>query len=64
MTMPRGHTGTTSHGNTRDVRVERLGHVTIYKRGKSSTFTTANQARASGAEWTAPSILWPPGIRR
>jgi integrase len=35
MTMPRGHTGTTSHGNTRDVRVEHLGHVTIYKRGKS-----------------------------
>jgi hypothetical protein len=32
MTRPRGHTGTTSHGNTRDVRVERLGYVTIYKR--------------------------------
>jgi len=31
----RGHAGTTSNGHVRDVRVERLGRVTIYKRGKS-----------------------------
>ena len=31
----RGHTGTTPSGHTRDVRVERLGHVTIYKRGEN-----------------------------
>jgi len=31
----RGHTGTTPRGNTRDIKVERLGGVTIYKRGKN-----------------------------
>ena len=31
----RGHTGTTPRGNTRDMKVERLGGVTIYKRGKN-----------------------------
>ena len=35
MNAPHGHTGATAGGNTRDVRVQRMGHVTIYKRGKS-----------------------------
>jgi hypothetical protein len=30
---PLGHTGRTTAGNTRDVKVERIGPVTIYKRG-------------------------------
>lgn len=30
----RGHTGHTSAGHTRDVKVERVGKVTIYKRGE------------------------------
>ena len=30
---PVGHTGRTEAGNTRDVKVERIGPVTIYKRG-------------------------------
>jgi integrase len=30
---PVGHTGKTESGNTRDVKVERIGPVTIYKRG-------------------------------
>jgi hypothetical protein len=29
----RGHTGRTSRGNTRDLKVERVGAVTVYKRG-------------------------------
>jgi site-specific recombinase XerD len=29
-----GHTGRTTSGNTRDVKVERIGKVTIYKRGE------------------------------
>jgi len=29
----RGHTGFTSKGNTRDHKTERLGKVTVYKRG-------------------------------
>jgi hypothetical protein len=28
-----GHTGRTAAGHTRDVKVERVGKVTIYKRG-------------------------------
>ena len=28
-----GHTGRTTAGHTRDVKVERIGRVTIYKRG-------------------------------
>jgi hypothetical protein len=32
---PRGHTGRTDAGHTRDVKVERIGPVTIYKRGNS-----------------------------
>jgi integrase len=31
---PAGHTGRTGGGHTRDVNVERIGSVTIYKRGK------------------------------
>ena len=31
------HTGRTEAGNTRDVKVERIGKVTIYKRGESYT---------------------------
>ena len=31
----RGHTGQTDAGNTRDVKVDRIGRVTIYQRGKS-----------------------------
>ena len=30
---PAGHTGQTGQGHTRDVKVERIGPVTIYKRG-------------------------------
>jgi hypothetical protein len=30
---PTGHSGRTAAGNTRDVNVERIGPVTIYKRG-------------------------------
>ena len=30
---PRGHTGRTDQGHTRDVKVKRIGKVTIYKRG-------------------------------
>ena len=32
---PKGHTGQTDKGATRDVKVERIGRVTIYKRGRS-----------------------------
>ena len=32
---PKGHTGQTDQGNTRDVKVDRIGPVTIYKRGKT-----------------------------
>lgn len=32
---PKGHTGKTGAGNTRDVKIERLGPVTIYKRGEA-----------------------------
>src|SRR5580692_2198568 len=37
--MPRkksatGHTGRTAAGNTRDVKVERIGKVTVYQRGE------------------------------
>lgn len=32
---PVGHTGKTTGGNTRDVKVDRVGPVTIYKRGAS-----------------------------
>ncbi|HJZ54137.1 MAG TPA: hypothetical protein VKE74_04235, partial [Gemmataceae bacterium] len=32
---PAGHTGRTDSGHTRDVKVERIGPVTIYKRGKT-----------------------------
>jgi site-specific recombinase XerD len=31
----RDHTGQTAHGNVRDVKVDRIGKVTIYKRGQS-----------------------------
>ena len=31
----RGHTGYTKTGSVRDVRVQRIGRVTIYKRGKN-----------------------------
>ena len=31
----RGHTGRTKSGNVRDVKVQRIGRVTVYKRGKS-----------------------------
>jgi len=31
----RGHTGITPRGNIRDVTIERLGQVTVYKRGKN-----------------------------
>src|SRR5438128_6709183 len=30
---PGGHTGQTNAGHTRDIKVERIGPVTIYKRG-------------------------------
>src|SRR6516165_4830704 len=30
---PAGHTGRTAAGSTRDVKVERIGPVTVYKRG-------------------------------
>jgi len=33
--LPKGRTGWTDQGHTRDVKVDRLGHVTIHKRGKS-----------------------------
>jgi integrase len=33
--VPKGHTGQTESGHTRDLKVERIGRVTIYKRGKS-----------------------------
>jgi site-specific recombinase XerD len=33
--LARGHTGVTGKGNTRDTKVERVGRVTIYKRGLS-----------------------------
>jgi len=33
--QPRGHTGFTGTGSTRDVHVERMGRVTIYKRGRT-----------------------------
>lgn len=33
-TKPMGHTGFTANGNTRDVKVERIGKVTIYRRGE------------------------------
>jgi len=32
---PKGHTGRTAGGNTRDLKVERVGPVTIYKRGET-----------------------------
>ncbi len=32
---PSGHTGRTEAGNTKDVKVERIGPVTIYKRGQT-----------------------------
>ena len=32
---PVGHTGQTDAGHTRDVKVERIGPVTIYKRGST-----------------------------
>ena len=32
---PKGHTGTTEKGHTRDRHVDRIGRVTIYKRGQS-----------------------------
>jgi integrase len=32
---PAGHTGRTTSGNTRDVKVERIGPVTVYKRGNT-----------------------------
>lgn len=32
---PKGHTGQTDAGNIRDVKVERIGPVTIYKRGET-----------------------------
>ena len=32
---PSGHTGQTSSGNVKDVKVDRIGPVTIYKRGLS-----------------------------
>ncbi|HTK75586.1 MAG TPA: hypothetical protein VL371_10040, partial [Gemmataceae bacterium] len=32
---PAGHTGQTAAGYTRDVKVERIGPVTVYKRGHS-----------------------------
>jgi Ni/Co efflux regulator RcnB len=32
---PAGHTGKTSAGNVRDVKIERIDQVTIYKRGKT-----------------------------
>jgi len=31
----KGHTGHTSAGNVRDVRIQRIGRVTVYKRGKT-----------------------------
>src|SRR5437016_77080 len=31
---PAGHTGRTLAGHTRDIKVERVGKVTIYKRGE------------------------------
>jgi len=34
-TRPVPHTGQTERGNTRDLKVERVGKVTIYKRGAS-----------------------------
>src|SRR5690606_4677324 len=30
-----GHTGSTDGGNVRDVKIDRIGPVTIYKRGRS-----------------------------
>lgn len=32
---PKGHTGRTAGGNTRDLKVDRFGPVTIYKRGET-----------------------------
>jgi len=32
---PKGHTGRTGNGSTRDVKVDRIGRVTIYKRGRT-----------------------------
>ena len=32
---PAGHTGKTAAGNTRDVKVDRIDQVTIYKRGQT-----------------------------
>src|SRR4051812_19211179 len=37
MKGPVGHTGQTDTGHTRDVKVERIGPVTIYKQGNSSS---------------------------
>ncbi len=33
---PAGHSGQTASGNTKDVKIERIGPVTIYKRGRAS----------------------------
>jgi hypothetical protein len=33
--VPKGHAGTTKNGHTRDLKIERLDNVTIYKRGRS-----------------------------
>ena len=31
----KSHSGQTASGNTRDVKVERIGRITIYKRGET-----------------------------
>ena len=33
--IPKGYAGQTAPGHTRDVKTDRIGHVTIYKRGRT-----------------------------
>ena len=33
--VPKGHSGWTDTGHTKDVKADRIGRVTIYKRGRS-----------------------------
>jgi len=42
----RGHTGHTQTGYVRDVRIERIGRVTIYERGKSYFLYYREQGRS------------------
>ena len=51
-----GHTGRTTAGNTRDVKVERIGKVTIYKRGRVYYLYFRQGASRIAGRWTA---TWP-----